>query len=721
MPRGGVKSALSAALCAAALGLSAPVLAEAPIAAAQAETGLASLIADRVDVSADGVIEARGRVEILFDTYRLIAESVRYDRRMDELTIEGPMRIVSADGMILTAESAQLSSDLENGLLRSARLVLDQHLQLAAAEILRVGGRYSVLDKTVASSCMVCVGNPVPLWQIRASRVIHDSLEQQLFFENARLEVMGLPIIYLPRMRLPDPSLERSTGFLTPKIRATNGLGVGLKLPYFITMGRHADLTLTPYLSSSYTRTLEMRARRAFASGTVEVNAAVSNDDLLPGQTRAYLFAKGQFDLPRDYELTFNIQTVNDPSYLSDYDYSDADRLASDVTISRTRRDEDIAAGLIYYHSLRASESNDTIPSTVGYARWERRLSPDLTGGIASLSAEAFAFDRRSTTDVIGRDLARFSLDADWQRNWTLPNGMLVGLQGAVSLDYYGITDDSTTPDGTLRLAPFVATELRWPMARSGANGATQVIEPVVQLVWSTPDNSDIPNEDSLSTAFDEGNLFSLSRFPGADSYEQGFRANLGVGWTRYAETGWSAGVTVGRILRFDTFNQFSPDSGLSGASSDWLAAVNLTTQGNLSLTNRALFDDDATFTRNDLRVNWANDRLSLGSSYIWQVADLTENRPDPSNEWQMDASYVLTPGWTGKADWRYDFAASRAATAGIGLEYANECVTVDLSLSRRFTSSTSVRPTTDLGLTISLNGVGNGSQGSSYRRSCAR
>jgi LPS-assembly protein len=82
-----------------------------------------------------------------------------------------------------------------------------------------------------------------------------------------------------------------------------------------------------------------------------------------------------------------------------------------------------------------------------------------------------------------------------------------------------------------------------------------------------------------------------------------------------------------------------------------------------------------------------------------------------------MDASYAFNRHWTGKFDWRYDVTTNTTAEAGLGLQYQNECVNIDLSLSRRFTSSTTVSPTTDVGLQVSLNGFGN--DGRAYSRSC--
>ena len=117
------------------------------------------------------------------------------------------------------------------------------------------------LANVVASTCQVCPAQPTPLWEIRAARVVHDSLERQIYFDRAQFRLAGVPIAYIPRLRLPDPSVRRTSGLLTPQLRFSSELGPGLKLPYFLTLGRSADLTLTPYLAER-DRTLQFATAR---------------------------------------------------------------------------------------------------------------------------------------------------------------------------------------------------------------------------------------------------------------------------------------------------------------------------------------------------------------------------------------------------------------------------------------------------------------------------
>jgi LPS-assembly protein len=689
----------------------------------------ATLVADHIFISGDQTLTAEGSVEVFYQGNRLVATRIVYDSTADKLTIEGPITLTDGNGTVVLASTAELSRDLSQGVLKSARLVFKNQLQIAAVEMNRVSGRYNQMTKVVASACQVCAQNPVPLWEIRARRVIHDQQERQLYFDHAQFRIAGVPVFYIPRLRMPGPGLDRASGFLLPSFRTSSGLGPGIKLPYFIAIGDSRDLTLTPYLSTKGTRTIDFRYRQAFRNGRIEFNGAITRDDLLPNDTRGYLFADGSFDLKKDFSLDFSVQGVSDRAYLLDYGISDIDRLASSVNVTRTRRNEYIDARLFRFQSIRAGETNSTLPTLVGDATYQRRFTPRMLGGEGQFRFQIHSHRRGSNVDfdangdgvTDGRDVARASAYVDWRRNWVLGNGMVVSSGFETAADIYGIGQDTSYPGTVTRFTPAASLELRWPWVKSSTTGVAHVIEPIAQLVLAPNSTKDVPNEDSQIVEFDEGNLFAFSRFPGADRRELGNRLNLGLSWTRYAPEGWTLGLTAGRVFRTDDLGQFGPASGLDGRSSDWLVAMQLKTNSGLSLTNRALFDDAFSFSRDELRLDWDAPKYDLSASYNWLVADTAEGRLSPTSEVAFDAGWQISQGWRGVVGGRYDFEADSTANAKVGFEYRNECALVDLSLSRRFTSSTNVNPSTDLNLSVVLTGFGGGATGTTYKRSCVQ
>lgn len=679
----------------------------------------ATLIADNIRFDGTDAVTATGAVEVFFNGTRLRAQSIRFDGASQQLQVTGPLTLVDPTGnTVFVAEFAQLSSDLQNGVLQSARLVLDRQLQVAATEITHTDGRYTQLYQGVASSCEVCEDHPIPLWEIRAERIIHDAEEQQLYFDNATFRIMGVPVFYLPRMRLPDPTLERASGFLAPSLRVDDTTGTQVQVPYFLMLGDHADLTLTPWIGAG-NQTLELGYRQAFHNGNLEATGAISFDDLTDSATRAYLFANADFGVSRGYLLELQAQAVSDRGYLTTYDFSDADILESFARLSRVRRDEYIEASATLFESLREDASNETLPTRVGHAEITRRITPAAFGGILTASLEGTGFYRFSTTDGDeGRDVFRITGELDWRRSQVF-GGLLATFEGALHGGIYNTSQDTSFETTVYRLTPYAAIELRYPVQAVTAAGVSHVIEPIAQFVWSDTYGADAPNEDSFIVEFDEANLFSLDRLPGSDRRESGGRANIGLTYSRVAPSGWTLGLAGGLVLRMEDQGQFTSGSGLDGSQSDFLLATHVGFNDQLNLVNRVLFDSDFDFTASELSLNWQTERHQMVSTYTFLEADLGEQRPDDLAELIFDGTYGFANGWDAGLNFRYNFADETPTRTGLSLGYTNECVDMEFSVSRRYTTSSEVEPSTSFGMTVSLAGFGAGREGRSVARSC--
>lgn len=670
-----------------------------------AASGAATLIADSIAVSGGGRLVARGNVEVFYDGKSLQADRIVFDPHDNTLTITGNMRLTDGPDQVLLADQGKLSDDFENGILQSARLVLGQQLQLAAQQVQRIDGSYTRLERTVSSSCKICAERPVPLWQIRASEVLHDEAARTLFFRDATLFIRNVPVFWVPAMSLPDPTVKRMTGLLTPKLRSTDTLGTGLKLPYFITLGQTADLTLTPYITSNSAHSLEARLRKVWSFGEAEFTGAFANDELTNG-TRGFAQLTGRIELPREVTLTFDLEDVSEDAFYRDYGYTEKDRIDSEIALERTGRDQHDRIELTYHTSFRPGDINDQLPRTILHAGATRRFTPGVIGGQGEITVAAMGYNRPSTLDILGRDITRASVDMGWRGTTVLTNGMVLAALGELAMDSYTIAQDSTVASPVTRVVPSAAVELRWPMIRQGA-GFTQTLEPVVQVAWSEKDPQILPNEDSILNELDEASLFDINRFSGRDRFEGGARANIGVNWRHDSDLGWSKGFTIGRVFRDRNDNDFTAASGLQGFTSDWLGVVHFEHADGFSVRARALFEDNLTLTKNEIRSAWTAETFDLAGTYTWLLADAAENRPVDTNELALDAAYHFENDWSLAANWRYDLSADNSRTAGLGLRYQTECITVDLTVDHTFTGNAGLTPTTDFGLTVSLDGFG--------------
>ncbi|WP_370231449.1 LPS-assembly protein LptD [Cognatishimia sp.] len=689
------------------------------------------LLADSVFLQGNSILTATGNVEAISGDAILTATKIVYNSVTDTITITGPISVTDGGVVEIFADFAELDSALQNGLLSSARLVLDQQVELQADSIKRIDGNLSELNTVQVTSCKTCEDGETPLWYIRAKKVTHNEADKELLLEEAQLRVLDIPVFYLPRMRLPDPTQERATGFLIPSVEQRSRIGLATKIPYFIAIGDHRDLTLTPYFSRNMT-TIEGRYRQAFTTGDIMLSGAATQDNFSGFGSRGYLFAEGAFALKRDYTLSFDAKFTSDQAYLLDYDYSSLDRLNSELALTRASRDENTRFAFNHFRTLRATEDNETIPTFVLSAQTQNRIHPSFGGEVLwELEVHAHARESQVATDansdgiVDGRDVTRINGEVGWRDNWWTDAGFNIGVQGHVAVDAVKTDQDATiTHSDYTQITPSAAATLRYPLQRSTAQGAQQILEPVVQLGWSGGSfrdgavNDAIANDESSRSEFDEGNLLSLSRFASDDRRERGVSLAYGLNLAHFGET-WNAGLSFGHILYEKANDSFTVTSGLEGRASDLLVAGQMSHDNGLMVTGRLLLDEQVSLTKAEASGGWHNERLGLNASYVWLGQDAEENRPDTLAEWTLDSSYRMTRHWTGLANWRFDVAGNRTTEAGFGLEYRNECVKAQLAVGRRFTSSTSVQPVTDLSFTVELLGFSAKTRDKSYSRSC--
>jgi LPS-assembly protein len=149
------------------------------------------------------------------------------------------------------------------------------------------------------------------------------------------------------------------------------------------------------------------------------------------------------------------------------------------------------------------------------------------------------------------------------------------------------------------------------------------------------------------------------------------------------------------------------------------MLAGRATSPQGLDMQGRMLVTNDLSLTRAEMLLAQSWQTVSLSSGYIWAVADAAEKRPARTSELLVDGSVKLTPQWQATASGRYDFEADRPSRTGLSLTFRNECLSADVSLSRRYTSSTSVKPVTTVQFQLDLLGFGSAAVGPA--RTCRR
>jgi LPS-assembly protein len=667
-----------------------------------------ALIADAVEYdTASGRVTASGHVEVYYGERTLTADRIVYDSTTERITAEGPLVLRDSSGATVFADFAELDTELRNGLVRGARAVMKEHVRLSAAEARRVEGRFNVLTKAVYSPCKVCADNPTPLWRVRAKRVIHDETEKVIHYEDATLEVFGVPIAWLPYFSHPDPTAERQSGFLVPQFQHSTLYGFAAQVPYYWVIDDYSDLTFAPLITTGDGVIGTLEYRRRLKSGDFQfAGSGTFSDYQGRNEFHGHLQGKGEFDLSDGLKWGFDGTVVTDRDYLRRYDFSDKDRLTSELYVRRYNRQGFFDATAVYFQSLREDEPAGEIPVVLPDFSFRHELPEAVLGGDVGLFASATVLLRD-----VGLSTNRLSIGVDWDRQTILPSGVVLRGFAEARGDWF-ITDGSSGFDSSTetRLAPLAGVELRYPLTDTTSGGVIHVLEPIGQAILAPygGNGKNIPNDDSLVTEFDETNLFDTSHFSGLDAFEEGPRLNLGLRYERIAPNGLNFDASVGRVLRPRDADEFSAESGLRNAVSDWVGAWSASYDPYVTVRHRLRVSDDLSITRNEIGAQFSFDRFDLEGQYTFLEKDPTIDAPQAREELAGSARIRLNHYWwlTGHA--RRDLRRDKFVTVGGGLIFANECCQVDFRVRRQFTKSDHAPESTTFAVLVKLFTLGN-------------
>ena len=85
----------------------------------------------------------------------------------------------------------------------------------------RAEGETTTFERGTYTACEPCKDHPEkpPLWQVKAAKIIHNNSEQTIYYEDATMEIFGIPVAYLPYFWTPDPTVKRKTRLSVAPLR----------------------------------------------------------------------------------------------------------------------------------------------------------------------------------------------------------------------------------------------------------------------------------------------------------------------------------------------------------------------------------------------------------------------------------------------------------------------------------------------------------------------
>jgi LPS-assembly protein len=572
----------------------------------------------------NNAVSAVGNVQIYYNGATVEADEVIYDQKTKRLQARGNVRMTESDGKITYGQFIDLTDDYRDGFVDSLRLETIDDTRFAAARADRVGGNYTVMQNGVYTACEPCKDDPKkpPLWQIEAARIIHDGGEKMIYFEDARVEFFGAPLMYFPFMSAPDPSVTRKSGFLYPNITESTPYGLGVEIPYFWALAPNYDLTTSAMFTTKEGELFQGIWRQRLADGSYSIKAAgifqqdpgyfASRDG--PDSPTANVFrgaiqTAGQFALSDKWVWGWTGLLMTDTQFLFDYQLSQFlgsfDPFHTGIAAEGVSQAYLTGAGdrsyfdirSIYYYGFSGQDNQAQIPIIHPVLDYSNVAGQPVLGGefsdkfnLTSLTRQQAEFDAVNQSSAnsllcasmnpavinssncllrgIAGTYTRASAELDWRRTFVTNDGQMItpfaGVRGdiaQVDIENQPGTANFITPGQSelARAMPDVGVEYRYPFVDVEPWG-TQTVEPIAQLVLR-PNETQIgkfPNEDAQSVVFSDSNLFSVDKFSGWDRVEGGGRVNAGFQYTAQVNQAGYFNALFGQSYQIYGLNSYS-------------------------------------------------------------------------------------------------------------------------------------------------------------------
>ncbi|MBC6440343.1 MAG: LPS-assembly protein LptD [Rhodospirillales bacterium] len=694
-------------------------------AAAQEEAFADYIVMQADDVRYDdvnGITTATGNVEFAYQGRILQADTVTYNETTDLVIATGNVVLVEPTGEVLFSEYAEMTGDLHEGLIDGIRILLSDNSRLAANGARRFEGRVTEMSKAVYSPCELCQENPsdAPFWQVKADRVIHDQTLQDIIYHDATLELFGLPVLYTPYLRLPDPTVDRRSGLLTPRFGSSSTLGYNILIPYYFVLDPNRDATVSPLITEDEGLVMFGEYRERTQTGIYALDGSITYTDARDNfgaktggqEERWHARGEGLWNYGPTWQYGFEFFRSSDDSYLSRYSIDDSDTLTTSVYVEGFRGRSYASAFGYAFQGLRQADDQDAIPLALPELDYSLVTDPDSWGGFFTVDGKI-----RSLTRDEGAESNVISLKGGWERPLLTESGHLFTVRGSLRGDAYDVDDVNVGPGKSLesgfvgRIVPQASLEWRYPMMRT-IGTIQQTIEPIVQAVWS-PNGSNpegIPNEDSQDFEFDEINLFSTNRFTGIDRVEGGLRINYGLRIGAFGFGGGRSELLIGQTWRERDDNTFAPESGFDGHFSDYVGRLVISPSRYVNLLYRFRIDDEEfSFKRSELGVRVGSERAVLGVAYIRldEAAGNVVDTDGTREQIMTTARLQVQDEWVLSGDWREDLQGGGTISYSGAITYENECIAITGRAERRLTSNIGIDPETVLFFTVELRTLG--------------
>ncbi|CAH1208856.1 LPS-assembly protein LptD [Candidatus Nitrotoga sp. BS] len=659
----------------------------------------AYISAQRLEGQTENQIVASGDVELRKRGQTVFADRVVYQQTSQELVADGAVRL-EQNGMQMQGPHVKLNLDTNIGEMTKPVFTLAANNSRGNADILLMKGqqKYSVQN---VEYTMCPIGNDD--WLLKASQLEIDSNSQVGVARNARVEFLGVPILYMPWMNF-SLTNKRQSGFLGPIFGSTARSGSEVSLPYYWNIAPNRDATIEPRVMAKRGLMVKNEFRYLDTNYAGEAHLDILPNDTLTNSTRLRSSLRHAHNFGNGLSASTNLNYVSDDAY-----FRDMSNLLSETSLTNLVREGVLNYGGGWWNATARMQSYQTLQDPAAPVAEPYRRLPQITlgalrplaGGDMAFTGELVSFSH--PTSVNGRRLVMYpSLSYPLI---TAPSFYMTPKFGVHYTDYsLGANNVGALPDSS-RTLPIVSLDSGMALERDwkvGKREYVQTLEPRAYFLYIPYRNQNqLPNFDTAQADFNFAQMFTENRFFGNDRIGDAQQVTLSL-TSRLLDANSGAErlrVAIGQRFSFKTplVNLVSPVEATNSKSDILLAVLGQVTPA-WSLNSALQYNPNQART----------EKLNVGARYQPESGKVLNlgYRFTRNSLRQVDIStqWPLSQRWHAMARWNYSLQDNRILELLTGVEY-NACCWTARVVAQRFATATN-EVSTGIFMQLELSGL---------------
>lgn len=666
------------------------------------------ITADRVEAREGQVLEATGDAELRKSDQLIRADHLLFLQQSNELFADGSVRVEQKGGA-MTGPSFKMNLHDNTGEMAQPSFSLSGSKARGNAEIMRIEGnqKYS-FEQASYTSCPIGHDD----WLLKMSDLQLDRNTQIGTAYNARIEFMGVPILYTPWMNFPLNDQRRS-GFLGPVLGSTNKGGREITLPFYWNIAPNYDATFSPRIIQQRGTLFDNEFRYMGNSYTGKIDYGELLNDKVAQKDRSHSSLLHVQNFGSGLTGSLNLNEASDDAYFRDLSSIPA------VAIQKNLLREGALsyAGGWWTASARA-QSYQTLqdpdaPVVLPYRRLPQvNLGAQriLGGSTASLNAEYVNFNH--PTLINGSRVVLYPSVA-----YPLVNdpAFYVTPKLGVHSTQYSLGDNNPGTESKFeRTLPIFSLDSGMTLEReltAYEHEYVQTLEPRIFYVKIPYQNQDmLPIFDSAPAAFSFMQMFTENRFLGSDRIGDADQVTAAL-TSRLLES--ENGSERLRVAIGERFSRQTPRVTIVVPAATTVVPTATTNQSDVLLsvggrmTHALSLDSLLQYNPNESRTEMfaATARYMPEAGKVFNLGYRYTFNPDPTlilKQVDLSTQWPLGGRWQVVAQTKYSLQETRAVEALAGLEYNQDCWAIRM-VAQQFVTATQEQSTT-LFLQLELN-----------------